>query len=266
MSANPSIGEPESITARWSDDLLLSEFIVGNIPAELGGAGSGHHGHKGIPGHQGGSLPSGKAEADPFDRKNYKFHTDWYLDLDYLHDQDTEDALTFYVGDGFEGINYFWRSSPEERPSLNNVLKEKYEETSVYLDGYLQGSRAKENFMAYRGASFSGSTEQSAAVIDALRTAVKKGNFQGMTFSDPGYLSSTVDILTAQRFVDTWGEKDLHAFFQIEVPKGTHVAPIAVGDRSTEAEVIFRRGTVFDIQNIKVDDAGVYVVKMRARP
>jgi hypothetical protein len=32
-----------------------------NAPVLKGGKGSGHHGHKGIPGHQGGSLPEGAA-------------------------------------------------------------------------------------------------------------------------------------------------------------------------------------------------------------
>lgn len=49
-----------------SDDI---EIIEEKISKEMvtvvlkGGAGSGHHGHKGIPGHQGGSLPKGASAA-----------------------------------------------------------------------------------------------------------------------------------------------------------------------------------------------------------
>ena len=38
---------------------MKTHEIIKRALAKLGGAGSGHHGHKGIPGHRGGSAPKG---------------------------------------------------------------------------------------------------------------------------------------------------------------------------------------------------------------
>jgi 5,10-methenyltetrahydromethanopterin hydrogenase len=73
-----------------------------------GGAGSGNHGHKGIPGHQGGSLPQGSSNIikDPdkdevesilFDHRNMD-------DAESAHAEDDYHQLLDNLGDKFNNI------------------------------------------------------------------------------------------------------------------------------------------------------------------
>lgn len=225
-----------------------------------GGPGSGHKGHKGIKGQVGGSLPghgTGVSEQDdPFDDKSGrdidKFYDDLNGNLEMLH-VDEQQALEYYTGDGYAIINDYHRgrgNPVEEYAEAHGMDTEDLEDAKAGLQDQIdsidsvfrkKGAEAPENMLLHRNVGFH--PERSQGMIDFF----KKAETSGGTFSDKGYLSTTVSEHVADTSFSAGRAEVLHSF-RIQVPKGTKMFPVDNWSSNPgEYEIIFPRDTKFEI-------------------
>lgn len=222
--------------------------IIQQALSKLGGPGSGHHGHKGIPGHRGGSAPSGgggiagstidydkesyaqAAEATPLQFAAVRAYTQHPEVNEFLRGQRDKprEPETFVVDD--EAYNkwredHYGRFLPEnprsgwmhdEDPKMPLTIN------AEYADHYWKSQNQKISPIQIQ--------MKESDIVEGIDSATKplkedmvlyRGSLGteswklkgGEVFTDKGFLSTTTKFDVTERFgVD---------FFEIRVPKGT---------------------------------------------
>lgn len=135
-----------------STDFMMAKFVVpeGSDVVLKGGAGSGFHGHKGIPGHQGGSLPKGvlssQSSASLDSSDTFKYGKAIYTDGKFLrlpaghHNSHTQimarmvlDDPSKYDKDIVDKAQTLFDVGSEEDSSFENMMW-KYNEDNLKVE------------------------------------------------------------------------------------------------------------------------------------
>ena len=88
--------------------------------------------------------------------------------------------------------------------------------------------------------------------------AIKKLTTVGETFSDPGFLSTSLSRSVGENFMDSWSTGGTDFLLKINVDKGQKVASI-VGIAVSEMEMIFPRNTKFKVTSTSLQPQTVWM-------
>ena len=151
------------------------------------------------------------------------------------------ESLRDYAGEAYTDINDGLRGGPMKAMDPATRAKVKV------LDGVIKKNQLPETAQVYRG-------------LSAQLTKVKVGD----TFTDKGFMSTSMDPAIASGFADG-------VVFRIKVPKGTNAAlignktPVAGGGAGSEEEILLGRGTKIKVTGYKKVGSG-YVVDAEVVP
>jgi len=198
-----------------------------------GGPGSGHHGHRGIPGYQGGSMAQGPVMFLPkrLAKQEYKTAAGrWGTETDHMKayaesegqewaeglSQEERDIAKAYTGSYGYAMNDCLRR--------NEGCSESRYESIATLKQALDRGEASEDMVVYRGADWGRLKELEP----------------GDTFVDNGFASCSANATKATNFGET--------LMEIEVPEGTKGAWLQnISGFDEEVEFLMQRGARFAV-------------------
>lgn len=203
-------------------------YLVAVEDMEEGGPGSGHHGHRGIPGYRGGSMAPGAIQFGPGkDTYQLEPHLQAYCEK---RGQEFQDKLT-----GDEGGAVIYYSTDGHYP-MNNCLRlgRDCDEGKYYIDDLtsaLDKSTVPEDTIVYR--------QTQASVIKYMMD-------QGTT-KDKGFCSTTHNLTWASQV----GSSKKPTVCEIKVPAGTKGGYLQkFSPFEEEAELLLQRGTQFKFTGV----------------
>lgn len=152
---------------------------------------------------------------------------------------DDNGIVDAYTGSGYQAINESLRGHPDSKGKTiytsNSNVPLTVEAASARMDkAFANGSVAlgKETVF-FRGVG---------------TTSTKLKNLKvGSTFTDKGFVSSTIQADTAYDFAKSFAEGNDHYVFRIICPKGTKVLPIGNARQHSEGEAILPKGLKFKV-------------------
>lgn len=222
-----------------------------------GGPGSGNHGHSGRPGHRGGSKPTGGGSAggalseervDEFAlNMNKKLPPKLQVSQISGLSEDESIAVHSYVSTReYARLNSNLREGRTSEINdthaalLNNAL----DKFDVGPETVYRGIKPKSRFNSQ----------------EELDTFVSSNFSVGATYSDKGFMSTSVSKTSATEFRSSFVDKNGSVMLQINNRSGK-VLRHNDTDFINEKEVLFKPGSKFKVDSIKVDKYG-YVISM----
>jgi hypothetical protein len=136
--------------SKFSDDIVHKEVVTVVLK---GGAGSGNHGHKGIPGHQGGSLPQGSsASAVTASQINYDNVENLLKNNSFANFDKSSDKLN-YVSDYGNKLSKSLGMSTSVKVISDADFNEKVKNVKISRDAAMLGGGASAITAGYSSVS-----------------------------------------------------------------------------------------------------------------
>jgi hypothetical protein len=156
-----------------------------------------------------------------------------------LNEQETA-VVGSYVGSGFETMNAGLRGISTPDWEATDKLDEYDERDKLILDAAIEKSVITENVMLYRG------------IIDPPAAMLK----EGAVVSDKAYLSTSLNLDTAENFAGGNFRTGTGWRVDIQAPAGTHGLYVtdAMASSDGEFEVLLGRDTVLTVMNVDEDN------------